>query len=84
MATASGFIARLTEVLESVGRERARRELLNLNDRYLADLGFSRELLEEGVQAWPWRISVEQEHYVQPATAAEPTFRDNPTLAKVA
>ena len=38
------------------GRTRARRELLRSSDRALTDAGFSRELLEAGVGAWPWRI----------------------------
>lgn len=84
MATATGFFSRLAEALETVGRERARRELLNLNDRYLEDLGFSRELLEEGVNAWPWRVSAEQEHYTHPAPAAADRFVDHAPLAKVA
>lgn len=39
------------------GRARVRRELLSLSDRLLADAGFSRELLEAGVSAWPWRVN---------------------------
>ncbi len=33
----------------------ARAHLLSLDDRLLEDAGFSRELLEQGVKAWPWR-----------------------------
>lgn len=29
--------------------------LQRLSDRSLADIGISRELLDEGVRAWPWR-----------------------------
>ena len=36
------------------GRRRARRLLLSKTDRQLLDMGFSRELLEQGVKAWPW------------------------------
>ena len=36
-------------------KERIRRELLQRSDRSLADLGFSRYKLEQGVSAWPWR-----------------------------
>jgi uncharacterized protein YjiS (DUF1127 family) len=43
------------------GRARVRRELLSLSDRALADSGFSRELLEAGVSAWPWRIAEDLE-----------------------
>lgn len=39
------------------GRARARTELLRLSERTLQDAGFSRALLESGVDAWPWRIA---------------------------
>jgi len=39
------------------GRARARTELLRMNDRTLQDAGFSRALLEAGVDAWPWRTT---------------------------
>ena len=38
------------------GYERARVEMLGLSDRLLADVGVSRQLLEQGVDAWPWRV----------------------------
>jgi uncharacterized protein YjiS (DUF1127 family) len=37
-----------------VARVRARNSLLALNDRQLDDIGVSRELLLQGVSAWPW------------------------------
>lgn len=40
----------------NAGRTRARLDLLKRSDRVLADSGFSRDLLEQGNQAWPWRI----------------------------
>lgn len=40
---------------EYAGRSKAMHELLNMSDRQLQDFGFSRELLEVGVGAWPWR-----------------------------
>src|SRR5215813_10223396 len=40
-------------------RSRARHELLQLDDRRLADIGYSRDLLEAGVSAWPWRLPAE-------------------------
>ena len=36
-----------------------RNDLLKLDARLLADAGYSRELLEAGVRAWPWRIPAE-------------------------
>ena len=44
-------------VIESAGRRRTLRTFRNMNDRLLADAGISRELLEQGVRAWPWRSS---------------------------
>ena len=41
------------------GRRQARRALLAKSDRLLADMGFSRELLEQGVKAWPWLVAPE-------------------------
>ncbi|MFK7893308.1 MAG: hypothetical protein AB8B63_21010 [Granulosicoccus sp.] len=43
-----------------VGRARARDVLLRQSDRVLIDAGFSRELLEKGVSAWPWQLEVAQ------------------------
>lgn len=37
-----------------LGRSRVRDVLLRSSDRMLDDAGFSRELLESGVKAWPW------------------------------
>ena len=37
-------------------RSLERRNLLELDARVLADIGISRELLEWGVGAWPWRM----------------------------
>ena len=44
---------------ERVGRARLRRELLKYDARTLEDMGFSRELLEAGTDAWPWRLEAE-------------------------
>lgn len=40
-------------------RSRLRQDLLRLDARLLADAGFSRELVEAGVRAWPWRAPEE-------------------------
>mgnify|MGYP000279664324 CR=1 FL=1 len=47
------------------GRDIAREHLLRCDDRMLADNGFSRELLVQGVDAWPWRTMEEQEHILR-------------------
>jgi len=49
----------LTESMIRSGRSRARTELLRMNDRTLQDAGFSRPLLEAGLDAWPWRAEVD-------------------------
>ena len=49
--------ARFFDYMEQRGRAQLRHKLLTRSDRFLADTGFSRELLEQGVQAWPWRLS---------------------------
>ena len=38
-----------------VERSRLRHNLLQMDDHVLADIGYSRELLEAGLRAWPWR-----------------------------
>ena len=42
--------------MKYMGRARAREALLRSSDRMLEDAGFSRELLESGVKAWPWHM----------------------------
>ncbi len=46
---------RWTRHMTRMGHARARSHLLAQSDRTLADAGFSRELLKQGVDAWPWR-----------------------------
>ncbi len=41
------------------GYRRTRNVLLGLSDRQLADAGISRELLLQGIDAWPWRDPAE-------------------------
>jgi uncharacterized protein YjiS (DUF1127 family) len=45
------------------GRARACNSLLTLNDRLLEDIGISRELLQQGVSAWPWRVDYKETSY---------------------
>jgi uncharacterized protein YjiS (DUF1127 family) len=45
----------LSSTIESYGRYKTLSYLNNLGDRTLDDLGFSRALLSQGVDAWPWR-----------------------------
>lgn len=51
----------LENLLVRFQRDRLRAELLCLNDHALRDAGFSRELLLEGVRAWPWQSFAEED-----------------------
>ena len=68
MSNQGSFLKRvvdnLIEARERAVQRQVRQYLRGLSDRQLADMGFSRELLEQGPQAWPWRAAVE------PSTAA--------------
>ena len=46
----------ISDVLTWFERSRWRRRLLRMDESCLADIGYSRALLEEGVRAWPWRL----------------------------
>jgi hypothetical protein len=46
----------ISDLLTRFERLRSRRWLLRLDEGCLADIGYSRALLEEGVGAWPWRM----------------------------
>ena len=49
----------LSSLLTWIERSRLRNDLLRLNARLLADAGYSRELLDAGVRAFPWRLPAE-------------------------
>ncbi len=46
---------KIIEAQKEAGYSRARKQLLELSDRQLDDLGFSRDLLMRGISAYPWR-----------------------------
>src|SRR5215468_9723814 len=52
-------MALISSLVRWVERSRLRQELLRLDAHLLADAGFSRALLEEGVRAWPWTVPEE-------------------------
>jgi uncharacterized protein YjiS (DUF1127 family) len=60
MSTRTTFFQRIMQFMsisiERAAHERTRRYLVGLDDRTLEDMGFSRELLEQGSKAWPWRV----------------------------
>ncbi len=49
----------ISSVLTWIHRSRLRKQLLQRSDRLLADIGVSRELLEAGVRAFPWKAPVD-------------------------
>jgi uncharacterized protein YjiS (DUF1127 family) len=49
----------MSKLLTWIERSRLRQDLLRLDERLLADAGFSRALLEAGIRAWPWRAPAE-------------------------
>lgn len=51
---------RYAEYMTRQGRYQARGVLLSQGNAVLEDLGISRELLESGVSAWPWKLVVDQ------------------------
>ncbi len=59
--------AHLENFFIMAGRVRARNSLLELNDRLLEDISVSRELLNQGISAWPWRIESAEIHALKPA-----------------
>lgn len=64
-----------------VGRARAREVLLRQSDRMLADAGFSRELLEKGVSAWPWQLEVTQAFVQTSVRSTAPVEADTSSLS---
>jgi len=64
----------ISNIFSWIERSRLRHDLLRLDARLLADAGFSRELVEAGVRAWPWRAPEEPAgslHFGRPATEAD-------------
>lgn len=51
----SKIINGLKETVILTGYNRTAKELLNLSDRQLNDIGVSKELLTRGGRAYPWR-----------------------------
>lgn len=47
-------------ISQYLAHRRDRNLLLRLDDRTLADINVSRELLQAGVKAWPWKLAADQ------------------------
>lgn len=59
----AGFFRYFTQIAHA----RVRQELLYRDDEFLASAGISRQLLEQGINAWPWRLQdAELESQPQP------------------
>jgi len=63
----------MSSLLTWIERSRLRKDLLRLDPRLVADAGFSRELLEAGIRAWPWRTPAEPavSMFARPLSEAE-------------
>ncbi len=60
MSTLSTRLQSLSsDVALYLARRRDRKLLLALDDRTLADISISRELLTSGVKSWPWRLDAD-------------------------
>lgn len=59
--TAKKLADRYNGYMINLGKKRALEVLLNTSDRMLEDAGFSRELLEQGVKAWPWKLQHDEQ-----------------------
>ena len=60
--------------MTKVGRSQARLVLLTQGERSLEDMGISRHLLLQGVDAWPWRdgeVAVASSHVSAKATRSD-------------
>lgn len=67
---------KILNTFELIGRNRVRHELLMMSDRNLKDIGFSRELLEKGVSAWPWRVEIIEADVLQAEFKQQPAASD--------
>lgn len=52
--------ARYERYMTYVGKMKTRQVLLQCSNRTLEDLGISRDLLDQGIKAWPWHAVTEQ------------------------
>jgi len=60
---------RLAQTTERRATEKTRRQLLELDDRTLADIGVSRPQLELGSAAWPWTL---EDHGIEASASSPP------------
>jgi len=67
MISLFSLFARSQRRKELAAKKQTRDYLLSLSDRLLEDAGFSRPLLEQGLNAWPWRTKEFQQSFGEPA-----------------
>ena len=53
---AKAVAEKLIQFFEQAAHQRVARELLKLTDKQLEDIGFSRQKLQQGAAAYPWRL----------------------------
>lgn len=49
------FLPKLSKILENHAKRKTYDQLRQMSERQLIDCGYSPDLLNEGVKAWPWR-----------------------------
>ena len=49
------MLNKMKNYLQNHALRKTRVQLLTMSDRQLDDCGISRELLQQGISAWPWR-----------------------------
>jgi uncharacterized protein YjiS (DUF1127 family) len=77
MSTVSTRLASLSSELgQYLARRRDRKLLLQLDDRTLADISISRELLENGVKSWPWKLDADDHGVRLAATRIKSAVRE--------
>lgn len=85
MSTQVSFPQRIMQVLsrgfERAAQMRTRRYLIGLSDRSLEDMGFSRDPLAQGANAWPWHLR-DASHGKFGSTAATPGFDNGAQAAQ--
>jgi len=72
----SRFQTLSSDVALYLARRRDRKLLLQLDDRTLADISISRELLESGVTSWPWRVDADDHGVRLAATRIKSAVRE--------
>lgn len=66
------FSRSLLTALERSGRARTLAVLRNMDPKLLRETGFSPELIQQGINAWPWRVAAIDAPQVPSLLAASP------------